>query len=108
MMGLGRHILTNQSAQGDGLAYMLVGGVSRVSTVAEVGVDEGSLLVEPINLSHGYQCYVCCTGYADSTQRAPADDPPYSKNDMSTCRRTYRLRYEVVVNQVDGDATRGS
>lgn len=58
VMGLGRHISTNQSDRYDGLAYMLVGGVSRVSTVAEVGVDEGSLLVEPMNPSHGSQCYV--------------------------------------------------
>lgn len=67
-MGLERHISTGQSVQCDGLAYMLVGGVSRVSTVAEVGVDEGNMPVEPMDLSHGYQCYVCCSGHADSSQ----------------------------------------
>lgn len=70
-MGLERHISSSQSGRHDGLAYMLVGGVSRVSTVAEVGVDEGSLAVEPIDPSHGYQCYVCCSGHADTYQAHP-------------------------------------
>lgn len=79
-MGLGgRHISTNQSDRHDGLACMLVGGVSRVSTVAEVGVDEGSSLVEPMNPSHGYQCYVCCSsGHAARAHTHKHKQQPFS------------------------------
>ncbi|TRX92043.1 hypothetical protein FHL15_007140 [Xylaria flabelliformis] len=89
VMALGRHISTSQSDPYDGLAYMLVGGVFRVPTVAEVGVDEGSLPVEPINPSHGYQCYVRCSGHADTWHTICPSVPPYSKNDLSRIGGTY-------------------
>ncbi|KAI0205832.1 hypothetical protein F4808DRAFT_180309 [Astrocystis sublimbata] len=64
VVGLGRQIYTSKGDPFDELAYMLVGGVFRVSTIAEVGVDNRSLPGEPMNPSHGYRCHVRCSGHA--------------------------------------------